>query len=798
MQRGRVVDAQSGTAIEGALVSVSAGEARVRTDREGGFVIPLSGRPAIVEISADGYINETLEVDATTAAVIEVSLFPLAQFVETVEVRAESPLTEEPVAVAVAPDEVLEVAGSLDNVFRTVQTLPGVAATEDFGSRLSVRGGSPDQNLTVMDGVEIHNPYRLFGLTSAFNPETVESFELTAGGFSAKYGDRLSSLLIIRNRDGQSESRLAGSTSASITDANVIIEGGLSDDGARGSWLVTGRRTYYDLVAERLVDENLPSFGDVQAKLAWNVGAGRKLSFFALRSRESTDFSLDEESSGEFGDIANEAGNDLFSVTFETPLASHGSSRTILAWYRNRDALDFEGRIQSEAKRTNTRGDEAYGFAEFAFDRALTVEDLSLREDVTFLAGRHVVETGAEVHLLDSSLRFFSTGDRNLQEANGSSVRGGAGLPDEVDSTLAANRVGAWLQDRMTLASRLTLEPGVRVDWSQANGRTTVSPRLTSSYRWSGTTRLRAALGIYTQSPGYEKLIQSDFFVDLTNARALGIRHERSTQAIAGVERDLTPEVSLRLEGFYKTFDDNIVGRLETEDERLARIARYDFPPELSDSVPTAPIITSAPSNDGSGRSYGVDLYLARRSRTAETGLSGWAAYTWTRAERDDYGSSYPFDYDRRHALNLVGSYRLTRSWTLAATGRFASGFPYTPAVGARVAATPDPESPERLIPETDAEGRYVYAIDLGDVSNLNSGRLPLYARVDLRATWKPGGRTGRFELYLEAINLLNRDNAVRYENELRYDPESDVPSTAVVPSQGFPFLPSFGLRYRF
>ncbi len=101
-----------------------------------------------------------------------------------------------------APVEVLRTPGALDNVFRTLQTLPGVAATEEFGSRLAVRGGSPDQNLTVMDGVEVHDPYRLFGLTSAFNPETIQRFDLATGGFSAKYGDRLSSLLSVENRDG--------------------------------------------------------------------------------------------------------------------------------------------------------------------------------------------------------------------------------------------------------------------------------------------------------------------------------------------------------------------------------------------------------------------------------------------------------------------------------------------------------------------------------------------------------------------------------------------------------------------
>ena len=144
-----------------------------------------------------------------------------------------------------------------DNVFRTLQTLPGIAATTEFDSRISVRGGSPDENLTIMDGVEIHNPYRLFGLTSAFNPETVRGFDLYAGAFSSKYGDRLSSLLVVENRPGSDAERFSGSTAVSLTDANAVFEGRLPGE-EKGSWIVTARRTYYDLVANSLVGTELP------------------------------------------------------------------------------------------------------------------------------------------------------------------------------------------------------------------------------------------------------------------------------------------------------------------------------------------------------------------------------------------------------------------------------------------------------------------------------------------------------------------------------------------------------------
>ena len=145
---------------------------------------------------------------------------------EDIEVVAEEPAdVEAPSELPVRPVDVMAVAGAGENVFRTLQTLPGVAATTEFDSRIAVRGGAPDENLTVMDGVEIHNPYRLFGLTSAFNPETVRGFELTAGAFSSKYGDRLSSLLVVENRPGTEARGFAGSTAMSLTDANVVLEG---------------------------------------------------------------------------------------------------------------------------------------------------------------------------------------------------------------------------------------------------------------------------------------------------------------------------------------------------------------------------------------------------------------------------------------------------------------------------------------------------------------------------------------------------------------------------------------------
>jgi hypothetical protein len=149
-------------------------------------------------------------------------------------------------------------------------------------------------------------------------------------------------------------------------------------------------------------------------------------------------------------------------------------------------------------------------------------------------------------------------------------------------------------------------------------------------------------------------------------------------------------------------------------------------------------------------------------------------------------------------------SYRVSSRWELAATTRLASGFPRTPPLGLRVASDSDAADRDRdgnleeLVPAADAERRPIYAVNFGGIDNLNAGRLPLFARVDLRATWRPRGAQGRWEAYAEVINLLNRENAGALEAELEYDPDSDRPRIVERRDQGIPLLPTIGLRFNF
>jgi len=798
---GRVIDAFSMGPLAGARVT--AGSVSVVTGNDGRFSLTLPVGTARLVVSAGGHLTEQVDVTVADQTVtLEVLLLSQSQFKEDVVVTAGvKPVPVSPSAIDVSPLAVRSIAGAAENVFRTVQTLPGVNATDDFGSRLSVRGGGPDQNLTVMDGVEIHDPYRLFGLTSAFNPETVENFEFVAGGFSPKYGDRLSSILLIENRTGTQAKSFAGSFSLALTDANAVVEGKLPG-GAKGSWIVSARRTYYDLVANRIVGTTLPAFADVQGKVSWEMRPGQRLSLFVLSSREKTDAQFKQDSSASNLGLGNRASNDLVSLSLASTFGARVSSRTIASWYNYKDSLDAAGNIRDEASRSNAPGDEAFGRANVAFTRNLGVRDLSLREEVAISASpAHLVETGGEVHVLDTLWGWNISGDRNTNEANGSSVQGGVGLPSQLDSRQQSVRAGAWVFDRIQATPRLRVTPGLRVDWNGVAGETILSPRVSARVDVGRGFAVRASAGLFTQSPGYEKLLQSDYFVDLTSARALSLTSERSVHVLGALEREFAPGLVARVEGYYKSFNGLVVGRLETPAETAARVALYDFPAGLQSSVPREPQIMSDPVNGADGAAYGFDLYVAHQPSSASERFAGWGSYTWGRATINSYGRRYPFDYDRRHALSLVGTYRMKRWLELAGTVRVASGFPYDPVLGLVVAASPVNDESGKLVkyvPEVDVNGLYVWTTTKGGVENLNTATLPFFARVDVRATFKPSWWSSRWQFYVEVINLLNRKNAGSLDPVLAYDPASDRPSVTYDPRGAFPLLPSLGIRCRF
>ena len=794
--RGEVRDSVSGNVLPG--VEVRLGDQATTTDASGQFAILKGVPPYRLALSRPGQtavIRNVSEVESLSTVVLLLDpKMRREELIEVFDTRKDDPA---PASIPVGPRQVLQVAGAVDNIFRALQTLPGIAATEEFGSRLAVRGGTPDQNLTVMDGVEIHNPYRLFGLTSAFNPETVEKFELSAGAFSAKYGDRLSSILVVENREGQKTRSVQGSSTLSITDGNVLVEGPWKNPD-KGSWILSARRTYYDLIAERIIDEDLPGFQDVQFRGTLDPSASTRVTLFGIRSREGGDARFEGDGT-DYGAFVTSAQNDVFGLRARRFFGTRLSATLAAAYYEFAQTLAVDAQFEDGSRRSNGRTNET--LINVNFNQTTATRDLSLRNDLSFaVSPKNLIEAGFEVHRLRTGATYNILGERNLAEANGSSIRGGSALPDFYDEKVPSNRWGAYVQNRMTMNTRLSVEAGLRFGRSSLTRKVEVEPRVSLLARGGDTFRFRAAFGSHSQSPGIEKLLQSDYFLDLSR---LGLRNEHSRHGTLGFEKDFA-SVSLKAEAYYKTFSDLIVGALETDAELAARLSRYDFPQSLSSSIQRGRLITTASENGASGRSYGVEFVATRPQRRSDQRLSGWASYSLGRATKEAYGLTLPFEYDRRHAVSIVGQLKTSAKIDVGFTLRTASGFPRTKAIGVRVVPIEDRLDADKdgnkteLVPERDGVGLPVYTADFGPVANLLQARYPRFTRLDLRLNWRPRGDGSRWLFYLEFINATNRENVGQYEAKLRPMTGADRPRVEEVPGAALPFLPTFGVRFKF
>ena len=429
------------------------------------------------------------------------------------------------------------------------------------------------------------------------------------------------------NRQGTTTRRLAWSATSSFTDTNVVVEGKLPGR-ASGSWLVTGRRTYYDLIAERIAKMDFPGFQDVQAKGVWDPKPGHRLTLFVLRSRESADIEEEDEDPDD-GQVPFAIGkatrNDLAALSYSASLGARASSRTLAAWSHYTDAVGVHGKGFDPSQRSNScctnsilddedRVEAVFGTEVVDFSRDLNVRDVSLRQEFSVQAGagsRHLFETGFDVHALRTgwgstvgadmtedisrAMRFAVTGDPGPTKP-----RIGVGLPLLLRSTRDTTRAAAWFQNSYQPRAGVRLEPGLRIDHSGL-AETIVSPRLGVRVDLTPRTRLRGAIGRYTQSPGYEKLFQSDL-------RRPDVGRQRPNQERAIAARDWRDRAHAHHVDDRESrsvcqdvLDRLIVGRLETPGETATRVATYAFPAAIASSVPSAPIITSNPVNGATG-----------------------------------------------------------------------------------------------------------------------------------------------------------------------------------------------------
>lgn len=741
---GVVSDARTGVGVAAAIEV--AGGARLRTDSAGRFTVEFR-EPRRLELRARaiGYRQAVALVDLTTdtTAHVEMRLAPVTPMlasIETVARREERTQFDQlPVSSALSftSGELgrIPVVGERD-VLRAVALLPGVASRNDMSSSFNVRGGEADQNLVLLDGIPIYNPFHLGGLFGTFIDATVGRVDLLTGGFPAAYGGRLSSVLEVTSAE-EGRPGVHGTTDLSILSSSATLAGSAGD--GRVTWTAAARRTYADKVIEALHGSNeFPyHFRDAQLRVRAALPRNGSLSFTAYAGVDVLDES--ESSPADSGLLATvrrvgfDWGNSVAGLTWSQPL----TASTALVQRLSISSFHTHFRIPIES-----------------LSLAQWMGDVRVSGRLTRETGRHTIAAGYELSTLRSNYR------EQLRPSENSAFPDAMASDGDTTIQQRGQVAALFVEDVWRVSPRLVLRPGLRAERMASAGWQGLSPRLTARYFVSPDLALTATAGRFAQ---WTHAVRNEDLplrlFDLWMVSGPDLPVSRATHIVLGAERWLSPSRFVRLEGYRKGYRD-LSEPASSVDPRVrpSLLRRFD------------------------GTSYGVDVMARQLDRR---GVSGWVSYGYAVSWRQRGGERYFAAHDRRHNANAVLSYAPGGNWSFGLHAGIATGTPYTGWAGRMSRWQYDPAL-RRWIPASPANDADIVH------GERNAERLPLYSRVDVSIERRIAVPWGTLYPMLSVVNVFDRRNVLLYSLDER---GRDL---RIRRHDQFPLLPSLGMRVEF
>ncbi len=603
------------------------------------------------------------------------------------------------------------VGGEAD-LAQYLQILPGVVSTGDQGGQLYIRGGSPVQNLVLLDGMPIYNAFHSIGLFSVFDPDIIRNVNVYTGGFDASYGGRISSVMDVNTRDGN-QSRLAGDVSISPFVSKLEIEGPLrkftEDQGGssyllsvRGSYLAQSAPVFYPYAGSN----GLPyDFLDFYGKLTFNAPGGSKVDLFGFN----------------FNDQVNLPGSTIYSWN------SYGlggkfvllpsSSSTVIEGHFSYSYYTDHQTDPSNAPRNSDIG---------GFQTGL---------DFTYYPGKDLLKYGFEINGGQTDFNYVNSANQLL------------------DQNSYTTTFSAYVHYNKVIG-RLVIDPSVRMQFYADLNEFSFEPRIGLKYVLTDKLRLKGGAGMYSQNlfaATSDQDVVNLFYGYLTapadlqdiNGNVVASKIEKSWDVIGGIEADIAKNTTLSIEPYYKDFPQLVT---------INEYKQFNTDPDY---------LTE------SGKSYGVDFLLTYDKNPYYI----WVTYSYSKVTYNDGVETFPPFWDRRNSINILAAYKIGKkqTWEVSARWTYGSGFPFTQTQGLYENQTFQGQGVNTNYINSNGTLGVQYAA-------LDGGRLSDYSRLDVSVTKTYTFTRHRiFKVIATATNAYDRAN-VFYFDRINYVRVNQLP----------------------
>jgi len=734
--KGHLIDNETKNPVEGAVVKILETGTKTSSDEKGEFIFEkLNYSTFRIEVNVIGYKPVTksdIVISSDKPYDLLIELVPSEITTGDIDVEAnyfQKNSDENTSVTDFDYEEVRRAPGAAEDISRMLQTAPGVSMGNDQRNDLIVRGGSPFENLLLIDGIEVPNISHFgsqstsSGAITFINLKFIRDTKIYTGGFPVKYGDRLSSVVDIKFREG-SKTNYYNNLELSMIGFGGTFEGPITK---KSSYLVSVRRSYLDLMKDAIRLTAVPNYWDFNVKLNYDIDDNNKISLLGVSGLDK--ISADTKD-------AKSVDDEPFNSDVNTKFVTVGA---------NYSHFFKKGYLQAIVSNSNSN------YSVDVFNSDFTERQVKNRSNDN--------ETNAKVDLNYQLGKMFYVNlgagtkhgvyDNDIYVKSDTTPQGYYVPAINSNRTINTNKLSANIGiTGKFLDNKLVVNLGGRYDYFDfIRLKNTFSPRIGVSYSVIPSTTLNASYGIYYQNPAPLWLVVDD--------RNKNLNSIRCDQYIVGVEHSFSPELKASIEAYEKRYKDYPVS--VSEPNFILIDGGSSFRPNLVGEAVSL----------GKGYVRGIDISLQKK--LSGNGIYGMINYSYSKSGFTALtGGEKPGAFDPTHQFTVIAGYQVAEDWLIGLKFKYAGGRPYTPFD----------------VQKSIQAGRGVY-----DMSKFNSEKYPAYQRLDLRVDKKFYIGHTSLTTYLELQNVYNKSNAYEYFWNKDKQAVGTIYNWSFMPVGGFSYL---------